>query len=97
MAARTHRELVAWQRAMDLAVEIYRATKQFPRELYGLTSQVRRAAVSVPSNIAEGQGRGIGADSRTTCGLDKDRCRRRRHRSSWPSGLAVLRLSMSNP
>jgi len=48
---------------MDFAVEVYRATRQFPREeLYGLTSQVRRAAVSVPSNIAEGQGRGVGAE-----------------------------------
>ena len=61
MAARTYRELVVWQRAMDLVVEVYRLTKEFPREeLYGLTSQIRRAAVSVPSNIAEGQGRGIG-------------------------------------
>ena len=55
---RSYRDLVAWQRAMDLVTEIYRATASFPRdELFGLTSQVRRAAVSVPSNIAEGQGR----------------------------------------
>jgi four helix bundle protein len=52
------RDLVVWQRAMQLAVAIYRLTKDFPREeLYGLTSQIRRAAVSIPSNIAEGQGR----------------------------------------
>jgi four helix bundle protein len=50
-----HRNLVAWQKAMDLAVEIYEATKQFPKEeMYGLTGQLRRAAVSAPSNIAEG-------------------------------------------
>ena len=47
-----------WQKAKAFAVQIYQATEQFPRaELYGLTSQIRRAAVSVSSNIAEGQGR----------------------------------------
>ncbi|HEY6304296.1 MAG TPA: four helix bundle protein [Terriglobales bacterium] len=46
-----------WQEAMDLTMEIYRAPNGFPRcEIYGLTSQMRRAAVSVPSNIAEGKG-----------------------------------------
>jgi four helix bundle protein len=54
----SYRELIAWQKAIRLVTEIYRATRQFPRdELYGLTSQLRRAAVSVPSNIAEGQAR----------------------------------------
>jgi four helix bundle protein len=52
------RELFAWQKAMDLVVLIYKVTRPFPREeAYGLTSQLRRASVSVPSNIAEGQGR----------------------------------------
>jgi four helix bundle protein len=55
---RTFRELVAWQKAMTLAKFIYRATTQMPREeQFGLTNQMRRAAVSVPSNIAEGFGR----------------------------------------
>jgi four helix bundle protein len=50
-----HRNLIAWQRSMDLVVGIYEITKRFPREeIYGLSSQLRRAAVSVPSNIAEG-------------------------------------------
>jgi four helix bundle protein len=50
-----HRNLVAWQKAMDLAVNIYELTRNFPQEeLYALTSQLRRAAVSAPSNIAEG-------------------------------------------
>jgi four helix bundle protein len=50
-----HRNLVAWQKGMDLVMEIYKSTQNFPkRELYGLSSQLRRAALSVPSNIAEG-------------------------------------------
>jgi len=54
----TYRDLVAWQRAMVLVTQVYRATEAFPRrEIYGLTNQLRRAAVSVPSNIAEGKGR----------------------------------------
>ena len=52
------RDLVVWQRAMQLTVAIYRLTQEFPREeIYGLTSQIRRSAVSLPSNIAEGHGR----------------------------------------
>jgi four helix bundle protein len=55
---RKFRELVVWQKALDLVKEIYRVTQEFPKEeIFGLTSQLRRAAVSVPSNIAEGQGR----------------------------------------
>jgi four helix bundle protein len=51
------KDLRVWQEAMKLAVEIYRVTALFPRhELYGLSQQLRRAAVSVPSNIAEGKG-----------------------------------------
>lgn len=51
-------ELIAWQKAIDLVEGIYRVSDRFPRsELYGLTSQIRRGVVSVPSNIAEGQSR----------------------------------------
>jgi four helix bundle protein len=51
------KDLRVWQEAMRFTVEVYRATAQFPRhELYGLTNQLRRAAVSIPSNIAEGKG-----------------------------------------
>ncbi|UVK38693.1 four helix bundle protein [Mesorhizobium sp. AR10] len=62
MAEKTgsYKDLIVWQQAMDLAVAVYGATKSWPKEeLYGLTSQVRRAASSVPSNIAEGYGREI--------------------------------------
>jgi len=52
------RDLLVWQKAMSLVTDIYRATQGFPpEERYGLTSQIRRAAVSIPSNIAEGQAR----------------------------------------
>jgi four helix bundle protein len=52
-----HRELIVWQKAMDLVVAVYKLTQFFPKsEVYGLASQMRRAAVSVPSNIAEGHG-----------------------------------------
>jgi four helix bundle protein len=56
--AGSYEELRAWKRVVDLALEVYRATQTFPKsELYGLTSQLRRAAVSLPSNIAKGKGR----------------------------------------
>ena len=55
---RSHRDLIVWQKAMDLVVTVYRATETFPKaETYGLTSQIRRAVTSVPANISEGQGR----------------------------------------
>ena len=58
MSVRNYRELVVWQKAMDLAEEAYVLTKLLPKdELYGLTNQIRRAAVSIPSNIAEGNSR----------------------------------------
>ena len=58
MAVKQYQDLIAWQKAIALVTEIYKASSSFPRdEIYGLTSQLRRAAVSVPSNVAEGQGR----------------------------------------
>ncbi len=58
MAGKSFRDLIVWQKAMDLVEAVYLATADFPREeMYGLTSQLRRASVSVPSNVAEGQGR----------------------------------------
>jgi four helix bundle protein len=55
---RGYRELIAWQKAMDLAPQVYRLVRKLPREeLYGLSDQIRRAVVSVPANIAEGQAR----------------------------------------
>jgi len=58
MKTRQFRDLLVWQRSMRLAEMVYTATRPFPREeRFGLASQMRRAAVSIPSNIAEGQGR----------------------------------------
>jgi four helix bundle protein len=57
-AVLSYRELIAWQKAMDLVELVYAATREWPKdEIFGLSNQIRRAAVSVPSNIAEGQGR----------------------------------------
>jgi four helix bundle protein len=58
MSIQSYRDLVAWQKAMDFAELVYTLTRRFPKEeLYGLTLQVRKSAMSVPSNIAEGHGR----------------------------------------
>ena len=62
---KSYKDLVVWQKALDLVEMVYDVTKRFPREeLYGLTSQLRRAAVSVPSNIAEGHSRDSTAEFR---------------------------------
>ena len=55
---KSYKELIVWQKAMDLVEEVYRLSKAFPKEeIYALINQVRRAVVSIPSNIAEGQAR----------------------------------------
>ena len=61
----SHKELIVWQKSMDLVVAIYALTSGFPKEeLYGLTSQIKRSATSIPSNIAEGRKRGTPRDYR---------------------------------
>lgn len=56
---RTHKDLDIWKLAMELVTDIYKRTRTFPKEeIYGLTSQLRRCAISIPSNIAEGAARG---------------------------------------
>jgi len=65
MEVKSYQDLIVWQKAMDLVEMVYQATKGFPKgELYGLTNQVRRAAVSIPSNIAEGHARKSTAEFR---------------------------------
>jgi four helix bundle protein len=59
MKVKSYRDLIVWQKAMDLVVLLYKRSAGFPREeFYGLTRQLRESAVSIPSNIAEGQARG---------------------------------------
>jgi len=58
VALRNYKKVIAWQRAHELALQVYKTTRAFPtEEKFGLTSQLRRAAFSVPANIAEGSGR----------------------------------------
>lgn len=65
MRVTSHRDLIVWQRAMDLVAHMYKFTETLPQnELYGLCSQMQRAAVSIPSNIAEGRKRGTRKDFR---------------------------------
>lgn len=74
-----YRELKVWQKSVDLAIEVYEITKGFPKEeFYGLVSQIRRSAISIASNIAEGAGRNsakdfnkfLGISYGSTCELD---------------------------
>ena len=65
----TYKDLIVWQKAIELIEEIYRITRPFPKdELYGLVSQLRRAAVPIASNIAEGQGRMSSGEFRQSLG-----------------------------
>jgi four helix bundle protein len=67
---RSHRDLIAWQKAIQLVKRCYRISSQFPPdERFGLTQQLRRAAISVPSNIAEGKGRGTPAEFQRFLGI----------------------------
>ena len=65
MTIESYENLIVWQKAMDLVILIYELTQSFPKEeMYGLTSQLRRASVSIPSNIAEGSRRSSRKDFR---------------------------------
>jgi four helix bundle protein len=68
----SYRDLRAWQKSMCLVKEIYRLTRTFPKEeLFGLVQQMRRAAVSIASNLAEGQGRLTAAEFRRFVGISR--------------------------
>lgn len=69
-AVESFRELLVWQRSIQMALAVYKLTTMFPREeIYGLSSQIRRASVSVASNIAEGQGRASTGEFRQFLGI----------------------------
>jgi len=71
-AIRSYRELVVWQKSVDLAEKVYRATERLPpSERFGLANQMRRAAVSIPSNIAEGQSRNSTGEFQQFLGVSK--------------------------
>lgn len=64
------KELIIWQKAMDITVDVYKLSATFPREeIYGLTSQIRRSAVSIPSNISEGAGRNTNGEFKNFLGI----------------------------
>jgi hypothetical protein len=87
-AVQSFRELVVWQRAIQLAVAVYKLSGGFPRdEAYGLTTQIRRASVSIASNIAEGQGRATTGEFRHFLGTLGDRTRRCRPIWCWLASL----------
>lgn len=66
MQIKSYKDLVVWQKSMELVLAIYELTEEFPKtEMYGLSSQMRRAAISIPSNIAEGKMRGTRKDYRS--------------------------------
>ena len=68
--SRSYRDLNVWQLSIELAEGVYRLTQKFPAaEIYALTSQIRRAAISIPSNIAEGQGRASSKEFRQFLGI----------------------------
>ena len=63
MPIHSHKDLIVWQKAIELSKKTYLLTEKFPKEeIYGITSQMRRAVVSIPSNIAEGRSRGTRKD-----------------------------------
>lgn len=63
-------ELIIWQKAMDLTVDVYELSALFPKEeIYGLTSQIRRSAISIPSNISEGAGRNTNGEFKNFLGI----------------------------
>ncbi|AEI50524.1 four helix bundle protein [Runella slithyformis] len=72
MKVKSYRELRVWQQSVDFCVKVYKVTNLFPKEeLYGLTSQIRRASVSIPSNIAEGQTRNTTGEFSQFLGISK--------------------------
>ena len=93
----SYKQLIAWKKGVEFALEVYRATSQFPREeLDGLTSQLRRAAVSIPSNIAEGQARCTAKDFRNFLGHARGSLAEVETQLLIARGLGYLRAEQSS-
>lgn len=93
--AHSYRQLLVWQKARSLTVAVYRATEKFPKtETYGLTSQLRRASVSIVSNIAEGQGRRREASSAISWGSREGRYLSWRHSWRLRQSSAILTVPL---
>lgn len=91
----SHQDLMAWQKAMDLAEEIYTATGGFPKdEWYGVTSQLRRAVISIPSKVAGLDARLLG-NSDSFLALREVLCRTLKRRSSGRVGCTIFQKSRS--
>ncbi|MGH9448722.1 MAG: four helix bundle protein [Terriglobia bacterium] len=89
---RSYEDLVVWQKAMKLAMRVDGATRGFPKEeMFGLTGQIRRAAVSVPSNIAEGQGRLSPKDFRNFLGVARGSLQELQTQLRLAEGLGYLK------
>jgi 23S rRNA-intervening sequence protein len=87
---RDFRQIQVWEKAHQLTLEIYKTTLRFPREeLYGLTSQVRRASASIPANIAEGFGRGGNVELARFCKLEWDQLTRLNITPCWRKTLGL--------
>jgi hypothetical protein len=75
MVGRNYRDLIAWQKAMSLVEEAYAFSRELPKEeVYGLTAQVRRSAVSIPTNIADSLGRNLSERPTANCQLPTANC-----------------------
>ena len=96
MQVKSYQDLIAWQKAISLVTEVYTMTAQFPgHEIYGLTSQLRRASVSIPSNIAEGMAVRHPESSTNFCVRRAARCAKYKPKSSlhtdWLTSLRSRR------
>jgi len=96
--AQTYRDLVIWQRAVAWATDVYRVSAKFPKEeLYGLTTQLRRAVVSIASNVAEGHGRLNGAEFRQFLGIARGSLREAETQLVIARNLGFLVDSQTEP
>lgn len=97
VAARTFEDLVVWRKAHTFVLEVYRQSRRFPRqELYGLTVQLRRAAVSVPANIAEGFKRNTKADKARFMNIAQGSLEESRYYLILAKDLSYLSISDRN-